>query len=178
MELEMKFPLSICTPCAVLVLGLVMACQPVKMTPPIKVSETRTVMGMKVLFDVSSGNLAEVEQLMSDFGRAFATLDGDGLRKITSEDFVWYQNTMDEGPTGRKLEGVDAMLGFLRNRAGQWSEVRYTDNEFYATSSKIIHTYHVMGIDLETGAFDANGMDIYTLRDGKIAVKDSYWKRD
>jgi len=152
---------------------IVSACQPKTPTQAV-----RNIMGMEISFDVSAGDLGQVEQLMTDFGKAFALRDRAGLIAVTTSDFVWYQNTMVDGPQGRAVQGVDALLAVLEARQKDWSDVRYTDNHFYATAEKIIHTYHVTGTDLDTGPFEVNGMDIYTIRDGKIAVKDSYWKRD
>jgi hypothetical protein len=30
---------------------------------------------------------------------------------------------------------------------------------------------------LESGPFDATGVDLYEIRNGKITLKDSYWKQ-
>jgi hypothetical protein len=75
------------------------------------------------------------------------------------------------------VSGVGAMIGILQERRLAWRDVRYADVRLIASDDRVFQTYRVTGNDLESGPFDATGIDLYEIRNGKITLKDSYWKQ-
>ena len=57
-------------------------------------------------------------------------------------------------------------------------EARYSEARIHRSGDKLFGTFRVTGIDHAGKPFDRYGIDRYELRDGRIALKDSYLKGD
>ncbi len=123
-------------------------------------------------------NDTELLELMKRFRQAYARADGDALRDVVAEDFVWHQHvatTTDDRPTGRVLRGVDALLEEIAWRSEHWQEVNYEGLEERATADLMVQTFTISG--KEDGVrFHAKAVDLYPVKDGRISMKDTYWK--
>jgi ketosteroid isomerase-like protein len=135
------------------------------------------VFGMSLDYDLRPASLADTRRVMNAFTTAYVAGDRAGLVSVLSDDFVWYVHDGTVIPRGEAHRGVDGLLSVLNQRADDWSEVIYSDIEFHASGNKVFQQFRVRGLDNKKGAFDSYGIDIYIIRDGKIASKDSYWKR-
>ena len=58
------------------------------------------------------------------------------------------------------------------------AEARYSEARIHRSGNKLFGTFRVTGIDHAGKPFDRYGIDLYEVRDGKIALKDSYLKAD
>lgn len=139
--------------------------------------ETRNIMGMDIQFDARPGDIEIMPDMMIGFSMAFAQRDAAFMQKYVTDDFRWHMNFVDGGPEGKTLSSMPEVMTYLAARDEAWENGVYTDHHFYAASDKVFHTYHLKGSRVDTGGFEVNGVDIYTLQGGKIATKDSYWKR-
>ncbi|MDG1206599.1 MAG: nuclear transport factor 2 family protein [Pseudomonadales bacterium] len=120
----------------------------------------------------------ELLQLMKRFRVAYATANRKELLATTSSDFVWHQNVAmseEDLPTGKILTGVDALLQEIKRRRQQWTNVRYENMQERATADMLVQTFSISGED-DGKAFNANAVDLYPVKDGRIAKKDTYWK--
>lgn len=120
----------------------------------------------------------ELLQLMKRFRVAYGSANREELLATTSSDFVWHQNialTDEDLPTGRILAGVDALLKEIERRGKQWTNVRYENMQERATADMLVQTFTISGED-NGKAFNANAVDLYPVKDGLIAKKDTYWK--
>ena len=72
--------------------------------------------------------------------------------------------------------GVDAMVETIRWRQSNWSNVAYEDMDIVCHGDLIVQTFRVSGIDENGQEFDCRAVDLYPVRDGKLAKKDTYWK--
>ena len=133
--------------------------------------------GLTLDYDLRPASLDETRRIMNEFSAAYVKRDQDGLKKVLSEDFVWYVHDGTDTARGAANQGVDGLLEVLNQRQTNWSDVAYSDIEFYASGDKVFQQFRVRGVDSEKGAFDTFGIDVYVIRDGKIVSKDSYWKR-
>jgi ketosteroid isomerase-like protein len=100
-----------------------------------------------------------VMTLMRAFGKAFNRADIDGILACVTEDFEWRQAVGPHAPDGNIVTGRDAVRRALADRDTMYRDMRFSEAQ-YASGQ----------------ALDVRGVDIYTLRDGLIATKDSYWK--
>ena len=57
-------------------------------------------------------------------------------------------------------------------------EARFSEARIHRAGDKLFGTFRVTGIDHAGKPFDRYGIDLYELKDGKIALKDSYLKAD
>jgi ketosteroid isomerase-like protein len=117
------------------------------------------------------------DELMKRFMRAYAKADRAGLSECLTEDFVWHTHEGPDAPIGRELLGVDAMVETIKWRQSHWRDVSYQDMSIVGHGDLIVQTFRVSGIDENGEAFDCRAVDLYPLRDGKLAKKDTYWKR-
>ena len=84
-----------------------------------------------------------------------------------------------------KFEGRDvASLGkrdlrrYFNDKSKAHREARYSEARIHRAGDKLFGTFRVTGIDHAGKPFDRYGIDLYELRDGKIALKDSYLKAE
>ena len=120
----------------------------------------------------------ELLQLMKRFRVAYGTANRQDLLATTTSDFVWHQNVAmsdEDLPTGRILTGVDALLKEIARRGQQWKNVRYENMQERATADMLVQTFTISGED-NGKTFYANAVDLYPVKDGLIAKKDTYWK--
>ena len=119
----------------------------------------------------------EHRELMRRFMRAYAKADPTGLAEVLSEDFVWYLHVGPDAPHGRARHGIDAMVETVRWRQAHWQDVRYDDMVIVSAGELIVQTFRVSGTDEHGERFDCRAVDLYPLRAGRIAAKDTYWKQ-
>lgn len=127
-----------------------------------------------------SEELAGPEAVMRDFKRGFGRVDRESLAKAITDDFEWdmhwHESDGDE-PAGRTLRGLDEVMAEIERRRDTWTELRYVDTEERYTADMIVQTFTVSGVDSTGRRFNSAAVDLYPLRDGKIARKQTYWKQ-
>ena len=123
-------------------------------------------------------NEQEMLELMKRFRTAYAKADREGLLAVTSEDFAWHQHYgRDDGdrPNGRMLSGVDALLEEIAWRSEHWSDVSYENLQERSAGNLLVQTFTISGKE-DGVSFHADAVDLYPVRDGRITMKDTYWK--
>ena len=123
---------------------------------------------------------AAIAATMADFKRGFARVDRSALSRAVTDDFEWHMHwaeSPDDDPTGRVLRGLDEVMVEIERRRDHWSELRYVDMEERLAGDLIVQTFVVSGIDANGRRFDNAAVDLYPLRDGLIAKKQTYWKQ-
>ena len=120
----------------------------------------------------------EMLALMKRFRIAYGKGDATALKAAVTSDFVWHQHyatSASERPTGRVLQGVDAVIAEIQWRREHWRDVRYENLEERSAGDLLVQTFVVTGFEDDV-LFHANAVDLYPVIDGKIARKDTYWK--
>jgi ketosteroid isomerase-like protein len=109
------------------------------------------------------------------FGDAWNRHDTDAILADMTEDCV-FQNSGGRGPRGRSYEGkadvrkgIDKIFATLQN-------VRWNNPTHFIAGNRGV-TEWVMTADSPDGGIEVQGCDVFTFRDGKIAVKNSYLKQ-
>ncbi len=120
----------------------------------------------------------EAMDLLRRFGKAFNRADVEGILACVTEDFVWVQATGPDAPDGQTVQGAEEVRRALAARAKVVRDVRFSETEVHHAPGRIIGTFRATGSYVADGtAYDVRGVDIYTVRNGLIASKDSYWKQ-
>lgn len=120
----------------------------------------------------------ELQTLFRRFGKAFNAMDVDGVLACVTPDFRWIMARGPEAPHGRIVEGREALRTALAERAQELDGVRFSEAEVFAAGDFVVGTFRMTATRRVDGAaVDLRGCDIYTVRDGLIASKDSYWKQ-
>ncbi len=128
-----------------------------------------------------------IEAVMRDLKRGFARADRESLARAVTDDFEWHLHWFDDGgaggegpddrPTGRILRGLDQVMAEIERRRDHWHELRYDDVEERYTDDLVIQTFVVSGVDANGRRFHNAAVDLYPIRDGRIARKQTYWKQ-
>lgn len=120
----------------------------------------------------------ELQALFRRFGKAFNAGDVEAIAACVTPDFRWIMARGPEAPHGRIVEGREALRGALAERESELSGVRFSEAQAFAAGEFVVGTFRMTATRRADGAaVDLRGCDIYTLRDGLIASKDSYWKQ-
>lgn len=108
---------------------------------------------------------------MLRFRRAFARGDRAELSEAITDDFVWYTSA------GEVIRGVDGVAAEIERRGREWSDVRFEGMVERASDGFVTQTFHISGLD-RGEPFAHAAVDLYQVApDGRIASKDTYWKR-
>ncbi|MDA1098543.1 MAG: nuclear transport factor 2 family protein [Proteobacteria bacterium] len=120
----------------------------------------------------------EAMALLGRFGKAFNRSDVDEILACVTDDFVWVLAAGSEAPDGRICRGADQVRQALAGRAALVRDVRFSETAVHFADDCIVGTFRATGTYVANGSpYDVRGVDIYTLRDGLIASKDSYSKQ-
>ncbi|RWA49042.1 hypothetical protein AU476_31250 [Cupriavidus sp. UYMSc13B] len=121
---------------------------------------------------------AEIRALMAAFGSAFRAGDADGVAACLADDFTWRLPTGTGDPQGDVLHGKEAVRRYLRERfAPGSSAVTFSDSRMEILGDVVLLQYRVRGTADDGRPVDAQGLDLFRVVDGKVRLKDAYWKQ-
>jgi ketosteroid isomerase-like protein len=115
--------------------------------------------------------------VLKAFGKAFNSGDIDGILGQVTDDFEWRLHEGPDIPDGRVVKGREAVRGALEARAKLIEHLRFSETELMFGDNHIVGRFRATGAYKNGQIIDVRGTDIYSFRDGKISIKDSYWKR-
>ena len=119
--------------------------------------------------------LQERETLFKGFGRAFFKRDIEALYQVVTPDFQW--RSFDGQGGIRIIEGPEAIRGHFERQQGLVSEQRFHDVVYYHLPDVSFMTFRLTEVRRADGAVsEHSGIERYTFRDGRIALKDVYRK--
>ena len=79
-------------------------------------------------------------------------------------------------PWGRRFVGKDEVRRGLAARFEGIPDVHYGDDDHFACGNRGVSEWTISGTDTSGRRVEIQGCDLFEIRDGKIARKDSYWK--
>ena len=109
---------------------------------------------------------------------AFNRHDLDGILSHFADDAV-FESPRGPEPFGTRYEGKDAVRAGLAKRFEGIPDVHYGDDRHFlsADGSRGASEWTLTGTTTDGQRLEVRGCDLWTFRDGRIVVKDSYWKR-
>ena len=112
------------------------------------------------------------DSIFRAFGRAFFKQDLDAMYQVVTSDFTW--TTLAAGSL-RTLDSREKVAAFFAERKTQVENVRFADVVYHHAPDASFMTFRMTGMDKATGQpFASAGVERYTFRDGRLAVKDVY----
>lgn len=115
--------------------------------------------------------------LLKKLGKGFNAANVDAILECVTDDFEWILAAGPDAPHGKIVRGRDGVAATMAERAQEIPELRFSETDLIYAGDRVIGTYRVTGRYADGRRIDARGCDIYVIRDGKIARKDSYWKQ-
>jgi steroid delta-isomerase-like uncharacterized protein len=121
---------------------------------------------------------------MSDIGQslkrlcdAFNAHDLDRIMEHFADDCV-LEMPRGSQPWGARFEGKENVRRALAGRFEGLPDVHYGDEQHFVDdeASTGISKWTLTGTPLDGHRVEVRGCDFYTFRDGKVTLKDSYWK--
>lgn len=119
--------------------------------------------------------LAEREALFKAFGRAFFKKDVEALYQVVAPDFQW--RGQDETGAPRLLASPDAIRAHFERQRKIYSAQRFSDVVYQHLPGISFMTFRLSETRHADGTVsDHQGVEVYTFKDGLIALKDVYRK--
>lgn len=128
---------------------------------------------------------AAAADVMKRFGKAFFSRDPAALAQVLTDDAEWHFAFGSDAPDGRVRRGVDGFLQGIAENEALFAELRFTDVVIRGIpGDQLLMTCRVEG-RYRAGkapagtpeAFCLRGLELVTVRDGRIARKDVFWKQ-
>ena len=114
------------------------------------------------------------DQLFKAFGRAFFKRDVALLYETVTPDFVWLSS--DARGMVARIQGREAVAAKLM-APGPIEGTRFHDVVYHHAPEATFMTFRLTGTDRASGRpVEEIGVERYTFREGRIAVKDVYRK--
>jgi len=118
---------------------------------------------------------SERDAIFKAFGRAFFRRDVDALYEVVTPDFVWRSH--DGGASVVVLDTPDAIRRHFAERQERIASARFENVVFHHADDATFMTFTLSETERATGAASHwVGVERYTFRDGRIAMKDVYRK--
>jgi len=110
---------------------------------------------------------------IDSFNDAFNRHDADALAALLTEDTVFEDTS--PAPDGRRVEGKVAVVEFWRGWFARNADARFETEEVIVSGNRAVvrWVYHKMR---NGQPWRLRGVDIFTVRDGKVAAKLAYVK--
>ncbi len=112
---------------------------------------------------------------LQEFADAFNAHDVDTLMTFMTEDCVF---EISYGPDvcGQRSEGQDAVQAAFASVWEKYPDAQWRHPNHFVTGNRGVSEWTFTGTDKDGMGVEVNGCDIFTFRDGKILVKNSYRK--
>jgi ketosteroid isomerase-like protein len=126
---------------------------------------------------MSPQNVPSAEQntrtAINNFNEAFNRHDADALAEFLTDDTVFEDTS--PAPDGRRIDGKAAVLDFWRGWFARNSDAHFDAEETIVSGNRavVLWVYRKMR---NGQPWHIRGVDIFTVRDGKVAVKLAYVK--
>jgi ketosteroid isomerase-like protein len=105
------------------------------------------------------------------FNEAFNRHDANALAAVLTDDTVFEDTS--PAPDGRRIEGKVAVVEFWRGWFVRNDDARFDAEEVIVWGNRARWVYHKMW---DGQSCHLSGVDIFTVRDGKVAAKLAYVK--
>lgn len=115
-------------------------------------------------------------EVLKIFGKAFNNNDADGILSCVTENFEWRLGEGPSAPDAKILVGAEEVRTELNTRAEKYKIIKFSETELIYSEKHVIGRFRATGEYANGRPLNVRGIDIYEFHNGKIAVKDSYWK--
>ncbi|MGE0611790.1 MAG: nuclear transport factor 2 family protein [Hyphomicrobiales bacterium] len=115
-------------------------------------------------------------KLLKRFAGAWNAHDADALMSMMTDDCV-FLTAMGRDPHGTEFRGRDAVRAAFQDVWRLFPDAQWLEDKHVVSGSRGFSEWTFHGTDLDGKRHVVRGIDLFTLRDGKIVVKDTFRKR-
>jgi ketosteroid isomerase-like protein len=113
--------------------------------------------------------------MLQEVAAAFDRHDLEGILAHFADDAV-FESPRGPDPWGQRFVGIGQIRTAFAGRFEGIPDVRYRDDMHFVDGERGASEWTLSGTTREGSRIEVRGCDLWTLRDGKIVRKDSYWK--
>ena len=123
----------------------------------------------------NAGSEAEVLELLDRFADAWNGHDLDALMSMMTDDCVFEASA---GPQvdGQRSEGKPAVRAAYAAVFEAFHDAHWANCRHFVAGDRGVSEWTFTGTQKDGRRVEVNGCDVFTFRDGKIAIKNSYRK--
>ena len=121
------------------------------------------------------GSDADLLELMNRFADAWNQHDLDALMSMMTDDCV-FQASAGPQVAGHRSEGQAAVRAAYAAVFGAFPDARWADPVHFVAADRGVSEWTFTGTQRDGGRVEVAGCDLFTFRDGKIAIKNSFRK--
>jgi ketosteroid isomerase-like protein len=114
-------------------------------------------------------------QMLKAIAAGFDEHDLDGILGYFADDAV-FDSPRGPDPWGQRFVGRAAIRDAFAARFAGIPDVRYQQDVHFVDRDRGASEWTLSGTMTSGQWIEVRGCDLWTLRDGKVAKKDSYWK--
>jgi len=119
--------------------------------------------------------MVTIEQLEAFFDRGWNGHDVDVLMTFMSDDCV-FEAAAGRDACGMRHAGRARVREAFARVFASFPDVRFDDARHFVSGDRGLSEWIFRGTSADGKKVEVNGCDVFTFRDGKIAVKSSYLK--
>ncbi len=117
-------------------------------------------------------------EVMQRFGKAFFSRDPSRIAEVITEDAEWHFAVGDDGADGRVRKGLAGFMQGIADNDALFASLRFENVVCRGFGiNQIVMTYLVRGHMRAGAGFALRGVELITVRDGRVALKDVFWKQ-
>lgn len=113
--------------------------------------------------------------MLKAIATAFDQHDLEGIMARFADDAV-FDGPRGADAWGTRFVGAEAVRDAFAARFSGIPDVRYRDDEHFVDGDRGASEWTLSGTMADGTRIEVRGCDLWTLRDGKVVKKDSYWK--
>ena len=114
-------------------------------------------------------------EFLQAFANAWNRHDVDDLMSFMTDDCVFEASAGDE-VCGTRYEGADAVRAGFSKAWESLPDAKWGDASHFVSGDRGVSEWVFSGTQADGKRVEVTGCDIFTFRDGKIVVKNSYRK--
>jgi ketosteroid isomerase-like protein len=117
----------------------------------------------------------EAASMLGEIAAAFDAHDLDRILVHFADDAV-FEAPRGPEPFGRRFVGKAEVRRAFELRFAGIPDVRYLDDSHFVDGDRGASEWTLSGTDTDGRRIEIRGCDLWTLREGRVVRKDSYWK--
>ena len=114
-------------------------------------------------------------EFLQAFANAWNRHDVDDLMSFMTDDCV-FESSAGDDVCGTRFEGADAVRAGFSKAWESFPDAKWSDAHHFVSGDQGVSEWIFSGTQTDGKRVEVTGCDIFTFREGKIVVKNSYRK--